>query len=197
MGESRGENFFFQSIPALDKGDERFRAPPFLIGRFESRPARDCRGKVKRINQPTALALTRVNVLVCRIQKLLNLLGPSNKGWGWEKRKVSVYVRVHDCVKLRSLGKVSPLLTSLLRQKLWECRVARLRNQRSFLLSCVGLYLNRNISFPFFSFWPIKKSTESILSIKLIKYRYIIKRNEKNSIFFLHMNQPNIDPQGI
>lgn len=46
----------------------------FLSALFESRPARDCgagcRGKIKRINQPTALALTRVNVLVCQIQKL-------------------------------------------------------------------------------------------------------------------------------
>lgn len=63
----------------------RFRAPPFLIGRFESRPARDwwagCRGKVKRINQPTALALTRVNALVCQIQNLSSTSCPPNKGW--------------------------------------------------------------------------------------------------------------------
>ena len=69
---------------------------------------------------------------------LLNPLGPPNKGW-----EASVYVRVHDCVKLRSrsLGKVSLLLTSLLRQKLWECRVAGLRNRRSFLLSFLSIYI--------------------------------------------------------
>lgn len=75
LGEKeRGGTFFNLWKKGESRKTNDFVLLHFLSALFESRPARDCgagcRGKVKRINQPTALALTRVNVLVCQIQKL-------------------------------------------------------------------------------------------------------------------------------
>lgn len=127
----------------LRKTNERFRAPPFLIGPFRVSAGERLRGRVSwQSKEDKSAHGTRVNeskrARLPDPKALLNPLGPPNKGW-----EASVYVRVHDCVKLRSrsLGKVSLLLTSLLRQKLWECRVAGLRNRRSFLLSFLSIYI--------------------------------------------------------